>query len=116
MKYLKSANFSELGNLTLNKNEMTSEIIDSKSFTPDDTFEPEYPWEDVIACFDKTLPRENFKENQSCPKCGLNAEKLFWIDFRSPRWTWKNLCGVQGPLSICPACKIQVQLITKVMN
>ncbi len=46
---------------------MTSEIVDSKSFTPDETFEPEYPWEDVKACFDKiTLPREglNFKENQ----------------------------------------------------
>jgi hypothetical protein len=95
---------------------MKSEKLDSKNFTPDDTFEPEYPWEDVLACFGETLPQDDFKFHNSCPKCGLNSEKLCWIDFRSPRWTWKNLCGVQGPLSICPECKIQVELIIKVRN
>lgn len=95
---------------------MSTEKLDLKNFKPDTSIEPEYPWDDVQACFGTILPRANFKGNQSCPNCGLNAEQLIWIDFRSPRWTWKNLCGVQGPLSICPECKIQVELITKSRN
>jgi hypothetical protein len=51
---------------------MKTENLDRKNFTPDDTFESEYPWEDVLACFDETLPQDDFKFHSSCPKCGLN--------------------------------------------
>jgi hypothetical protein len=51
---------------------MKTEKLDRKNFTPDDTFESEYPWEDVFPCFDKTLPQDDFKFHSSCPKCGLN--------------------------------------------
>ena len=36
---------------------MKTEALDRKNFTPDDTFEPEYPWEDVLACFDEKYHR-----------------------------------------------------------
>ncbi len=62
----------------------------------------------------KTLSGNNFKDHQSCPKCSLKSEALIWINFKSPKWTWENLCGREGPLSICPNCKIQVEHIVEV--
>lgn len=95
---------------------MTSEKLDKNNFTPDTTFNTYFPWNDVIACFDERLESKNFKGHDQCPKCGQNSEELIWIEFRSPDWTWKNLCGRQGPLSICSKCKIQVEFITEIMN
>ncbi len=69
-----------------------------------------------MSCFDKTLQGENFRNHDKCPKCGRNSEELIWIEFRSPEWTWRSLMGRQGPLSICPECKIQVEFITEIMN
>lgn len=85
-------------------------------FIPDSTYKSHFPWKDVRACFNKSLPKVDFKNHDKCPKCGMHSEDLIWIEFRSPDWTWKEFCGRQGPLSICPECKIQVEFITKVMN
>ena len=51
-----------------------------------------------------------------CPSCGLNPEELVWIKYRSPDWTWRNLCGRQGYISICPRCKKAVSSILTLMN
>lgn len=51
-----------------------------------------------------------------CPSCGLKPEELVWIGFRTPDWTWRNLCGRQGYLSVCPCCKIAVSSIVTLMN
>lgn len=95
---------------------MNSEKSEKNTFIPDTTAAREFPWDDVLACFDKQLQSEKFRNHQKCPKCGLDSDKLIWIEFRSPDWTWKSLCGSQGPLSICPNCKIQVEYIEKLMN
>ena len=87
-----------------------------KKFIPDTTYETHFPWEDVVSCFKKKLDSSKFKNHDSCLKCGMQSDKLFWIEFKSPKWTWENLCGRQGPISICPVCKIQVEFICEVMN
>ena len=91
-------------------------ILDKDKFTPDTKFKTQFPWTDVISCFDERLPSENFKNHDECPKCKRNSEDLFWIEFSSPDRAWKNLCGRQGPLSICPKCNIQVEFKIEKMN
>ncbi|MCX8021033.1 MAG: hypothetical protein N2747_11130 [Chitinophagaceae bacterium] len=95
---------------------MKNNMLNKNNFIPDTTFRILFPWKDVIACFDKKLESENYKNHNKCPKCGRSSEELVWIEFRSPDWTWKNLCGRKGPLSICPECKIQVEFILKIMS
>lgn len=78
-----------------------------------DTFEI-FSWDDVKACMDKKVPAR--ANHHSCPVCGKSSEELFWIDFCSPVWTWAQLCGRRGPLSICPDCQRQVEFICEIMN
>ncbi len=71
------------------------------------------PLEDVEACRDKKLDAALFKNYSRCPQCKRPPEKLTWIEFTSPPWTWPAKCGKQGPLSWCPNCSIQVEFILK---
>ena len=73
-----------------------------------------FPWDDVNACMDKKEPAR--ANHLSCPVCGKPSEELVWIDFCSPAWTWAQLCGRRGPLSICPDCHCQVEFICEIMN
>lgn len=75
-----------------------------------------FPQEDINACMDKKLDAALFKDYSRCPECKLPPEKLTWIEYTSPAWTWEALCGRKGPLSICPVCRIQVEIIVKVLN
>ena len=108
---------------------MANEIsVNPEMFIPDTSYsECCFPWDDVLACINSNENRaEKFKnsfplkqvieKHQSCPKCGVKSQNLYWIYFISPAWTWEKLCGRAGYLSICPACKIQVEFLTKVMN
>lgn len=93
-----------------------SNSLDKNDFEPDTEFGVFFYWEDVIDYFDKILPSENFKGRDKCPKCERNPEELFWIEFKSPAWTWSHKCGSLGPLSICLKCRIQVEFIVKRVN
>lgn len=93
-----------------------TDVLNPKEFLPDTTFETLFPWNDVKLCFKDKLKSKDFENHDNCPNCKLKSEKLIWIKFRSPEWTWQNLCGRAGPLSICPKCKIQVEFITEIMN
>jgi len=75
-----------------------------------------FPKEDVHACMHKTLDPLQFSNYSRCPQCKLPPEELTWIEFISPPWTWKARCGRQGPLSLCPVCGIQVEIIVKKLN
>lgn len=94
--------------------EMTKQ--DRYSDIGEEITESPFPQSDVKACMRNRLNSEEFVGHIPCPKCGQSSEKLLWIEFNSPAWTWKHLCGRQGPLSICPHCKIQVEFICTVMN
>ncbi|MBL7471361.1 hypothetical protein [Robertkochia sediminum] len=85
-------------------------------FEPDERHYPEFPWEDV---FDSYRPIEKpgrIEHPKPCPKCHKNGENLIWTDFSSPPWTWENMCGRGGPLSLCADCRVQVQFVCEVMN
>jgi hypothetical protein len=78
-----------------------------------------FPWADVDNC--PVIPTDNMDKDmliysRSCPQCGKSPEKLTWIDFSSPPWTWKHLCGRAGLLSVCRDCHIQVDFICESMN
>lgn len=72
-----------------------------------------FPWEDVGKCLNKPFIMSGKKR---CPKCGRSSYRLCWIYFTSPSYTWENLCGRSGPLSLCPKCKKQVEFICLQMN
>ena len=72
----------------------------------------EFPWDDVERCMNNDIntPIEGLTH---CPKCG---RRLRWIRFRSPSWTWQELCGREGSLAICEDCHKQVYFRCEVMN
>lgn len=77
---------------------------------------PNFPVNDIIICIDDTLYRKEFENHHDCIKCNQKSEFLKWIYFKSPESTWKQLCGREGPLSICEKCKIPIEFITYKMN
>lgn len=72
--------------------------------------------EDINKCLNDTIQRNLFTNHQNCLNCNRKSEDLLWIHFKSPAYTWKNLMGREGSLSICEKCKIPVEFITERMN
>ena len=68
-----------------------------------------FPWGDVNECMNDKI--EPLAGHLPCPICGKPSEKLTWIRFSSPDWTWEKLCGRAGKLSICSDCHSQVEFI-----
>ena len=76
-----------------------------------------FPWEDVFEC--SIVPNQNLIHDP-CPKCVEEKDvpekdrQIITLHFRSPFWTWVNLCGREGFLIICKKHKRQIDfLITK---
>ncbi len=76
--------------------------------------EPYFPLEDIEACLDRKMTA--MPNHLPCPLCGKPSEQLEWIYFHSPQWTWQNLMGRGGPMSICPDCRCVVEFILHIMN
>lgn len=76
-----------------------------------------FPWKDVNACMSDRIPApRDASELSACPGCDTPAEKLTWIRFRSPDWTWRDLCGRAGPLAFCDHCRRQIHFLLDMMN
>lgn len=89
-----------------------------------------FPWEHVEDCRQQTgsrrdsFPPESARSDPNkhrdrakpCPLCGAGFESLTLVYFVSPRWTWKDLCGRAGWLTICDKCHIQVEFFCDLMN
>ncbi|MDR2085354.1 MAG: hypothetical protein LBP67_10220 [Bacteroidales bacterium] len=73
-----------------------------------------FPWEDVLNCKDDIIKPPDKYKSYKYPYCG--EKEVIWIYFRSSDWTWEQLCGKIGPLSICPKCARQVEFICHIMN
>jgi len=54
------------------------------------------------------LKERYLPEARRCPCCETDPDKLSWVYFRSPGWTWEMLCGRAGILTICNECRVQV--------
>lgn len=86
---------------------------------PEDMF----PWEDVDACRGQAAPdEENARlpklraKGSRCPMCRTLAADLTWVYFVSPASMWEALCGRAGWMSICDACRVQVDFDLSIMN
>lgn len=81
-----------------------------------------FPLEDVKEFLDNDkTPCPGFKmkdltNHLPCPLCGKPSEELHWFWFDSPRWTWENLMGSEGHMSICPDCRCLVEFICVLYN
>jgi hypothetical protein len=50
------------------------------------------------------------------PNCKATGPELAWFYFESPKWTWENLRGRAGLMSVCDRCHIQVEFRMTTMN
>ena len=73
-----------------------------------------FQWDDVEMCMGDKI--ESVPNRLPCPICGKLSEELDWICFSSPKWTWGNLMGRMGPMSICTDCHCQVEFLCMLMN
>ena len=85
----------------------------------------QYPWEDIEeARHNRRLQRQHkpdeaacYREKaRPCPKCGRTSKDLAWFYFESPEWTWANLCGRAGWMTVCDACHAQVDCFLESMS
>ena len=80
----------------------------------------EFPQEDVIASIDK-YPN---KITVASPNSALNYQywhnpyhyPLMKVWFRSPDWTWEQLCGRSGELTICSVCGKHFEFDCQLLN
>lgn len=83
------------------------------------------PWDDV----DKARHNQRLQQKhppgeadtyrataKPCPKCGKGSAELSWFYFESPKWTWENLCGRAGWMTVCDHCRVQVDFFLEVMS
>ncbi len=79
-----------------------------------------FPWEDVDASRERGVPTDMLRqlraEGLSCPQCDRPASEMTWIAFESPTWTWEQMCGRAGWLSVCDACRLQIEFRLTTMN
>ena len=80
------------------------------------TYGKHFPIEDIKKCLNDTLERKLFTNKHNCLICSRKSGNLLWIHFKSPYYTWKNLMGREGSLSICEKCRIPVEFITEREN
>jgi len=85
-------------------------------FIPNESYRYLFPWEKVLSCFDNPLNACHFHHHRSCPQCDALPGDLFWLSFHTPKSSWQDVSGRQGPLSICYHCKIQVEFVFKRFN
>lgn len=101
-----------------------TEAEDAECLNDDEPDKNRYPWEDVDKARHnprlqrKHPPGEADKYRvmaKPCPKCGKASGELAWFYFESPKWTWENLCGRAGWMTVCDACHMQVDFFLEVM-
>ena len=69
-------------------------------------FPKQYPWSDIALSMLKHPKSVKF-DYDKCQYCGDSRIGLL---FSSPKWTWNNLLGKSGWISICMNCKRQSEL------
>lgn len=72
-----------------------------------------FPWEDVIGSMMEHPDKVTLHYHDVCPDCG---KRLIHLEFWSPHWTWRVLCGRSGPMTICLDCPKQVSFDLAIMN
>ena len=77
-----------------------------------------FPWEDVDACRGKVHTRtpKPLDRARNCPQCAQAPAQLTWIYFESPAWTWQNMCGRAGWMTVCDDCRLQTQFFLETLN
>jgi hypothetical protein len=78
-----------------------------------------FPLEHIIACMrDDTLQSrhsltdmERYQESLSEP-----PENVVWVYFKSPAWTWENLCGRAGWMAVAKEPMREVAFFVEIMN
>lgn len=86
---------------------------ESADDVPESVREAFFPWEDVIGSMMEHPDKVTLHWRDVCPDCG---KRLIHLEFWSPHWTWRALCGRSGPMTICLDCPKQVSFDLAIMN
>ncbi len=113
---LEQAIFEILEALMLKRNpDLQKKVHDLIGAIKDRLDRPEYPesTEKIFFPWKASMPGKVTFLKETCPDCG---EKLVSLYFKSPAWTWEQLCGRAGFMKICPHCPRQIEFSMTVMN
>ena len=69
-----------------------------------------YSWEDVANSMINFPDRVT--TDGHCKRCSSTRIKLRFV---SPAWTWEELCGRSGDMTICPKCHTQTELYGRII-
>lgn len=103
--------FKDNLNIPLREDREENDEIEDDEF-PESARKVYFPWIDVIGSMVEHPEDVRYTETV-CPDCG---EKLLLLEFWSPHWTWRALCGRSGPMLICPNCPRQDSFSLHLMN
>lgn len=80
--------------------------------------EDRFPVEDIEASIaNKELQRSHdYQEQKPEERARLDDAKAKWFYFRSPPWTWKNLCGREGWIMYDPKRQKQYAFLATLIN
>ena len=89
-----------------------TEEVEAKEDLPKRARRRYFAWRDVLGRM-LAHPGDVKVSQTRCPHC---RTPLVTLDFVSPPWTWRDLCGREGPMVICPNCPKQYSFILTIMN
>ena len=72
-----------------------------------------YAWREIVDSM-KLIKDAYYIKNRPCGKCGMDNTIFFC--FRSSKQSWKELCGREGYMLICPDCLTIIGFSYYLMN
>ncbi len=82
--------------------------------------EYEFPLEDIIECIENVEFQLHHNPKTARKEYGASiapeTENCFWFYFKSPQWTWENLCGRAGWMVLSKKDLKQIDFFLEIMN
>ena len=87
---------------------------------PDGTVMQGYPlrnilaWREIVDSMKDRARDAYYVKNRPCDKCG--GHNTVYFCFRSSKQSWRELCGREGYMLICPDCLTILNFVQYLMN
>jgi hypothetical protein len=73
-----------------------------------------FAWREIVASMKSRVRDAYYIKNRPCGKCGEDNTVFFC--FRSSDESWRELCGREGYMLICPDCLTIIGFVHYIMN
>jgi len=73
-----------------------------------------FAWRDILSSMTSRRKDAYYIKHRPCRKCG--EDNIIYFCYRSSRESWKQLCGREGYMLICPDCLTILSFVPYIMN